>query len=203
MKPILAVTFALVSAITSSWVFAAEGDPERGKAKSAPCAACHAADGNSANPIWPKIAGQHANYLAKQLSDFKAGDRQNDLMAGMVAGLSEQDMQDLAAFYAEQELKIGESKGQNLALGEQIYRSGNAETGVAACASCHGPKGLGNPPAGFPRISGQHAPYTVNTLKAFASGDRANDRAAMMRDLAARMTDKEMQAVADYLAGLK
>jgi len=201
MKPILAVTLAFVSALSTSQVFAA-GDPQQGEAKSKPCVACHAADGNSANPTWPKIAGQHANYLAKQLSDFKSGERKNDLMAGMVAGLSGQDMQDLAAYYARQELKIGESRGGNLDLGERIYRSGNAESGVAACAACHGPRGLGNPPAGFPRVSGQHAPYTVSTLKAFAKGERANDRAAMMRGLASRMTEQEMQAVADYLAGL-
>jgi len=180
----------------------AAGDAAAGQAKAAACASCHGADGNSANPDWPKLAGQHDKYLAKQLADFKAGNRKNAMMAPMAAGLSEQDMADIAAFFSSQTLSGGKADPKLVDAGEKLYRGGNATTGVAACMACHGPSGMGNPQANFPRLSGQHAAYTVLQLKAFHSGERANDAGKMMQNIAARMTDAEMQQVASYIEGL-
>lgn len=180
----------------------AKGDPAAGKTKSATCAGCHGADGNSANPEWPKLAGQHPDYLEKQLANFKSGERQNAMMSPMAMPLSEQDMADLAAFYAGQALNGGEADPALVALGERIYRGGNLSTGVAACMGCHGPTGSGNGPANFPSLKGQHAAYTASQLKAFRAGERANDAGKMMRNIAAKMTDKEMEAVASYIQGL-
>lgn len=181
----------------------AAGDAAAGKAKAAACAACHQADGNSVNPEWPKIAGQHAGYLEKQLHDFKQGtERNNALMTGQVAALTDEDMANLAAFFASQETAIGSADEAKLALGEQIYRAGNPETGLPACMACHGPDGAGNGAAKFPSVSGQHTVYVVNQLKAFASGERSNDLNRMMRDVAAKMSAEEMEAVASYMQGL-
>ena len=172
------------------------------------CAACHAADGNSAAAANPKLAGQFYEYLNKQLVNFKpqAGKkaaRDNAVMAGMVASLSAADMQNVAAYYAAQKLKPATAKDKDLAaLGQKIYRGGNAATTVAACSGCHGPTGAGIP-AQYPRISGQFAEYVEAQLKAFRSGARANDPNGMMRGVAARMTDREILAVAEYVAGLR
>jgi cytochrome c553 len=180
----------------------AAGDAAAGKTKAATCAACHGADGNSANPEWPKLAGQHQDYLLKQLKEFKSGERQNALMAGQVAALNEQDMADLAAYFASLEGSIGEADSAQVELGQSLYRAGNSRSGVAACAACHSPTGAGNPQAKFPRLSGQHATYTAIQLKAFRSGERANDAGQMMRNIAAKMTDAEIAAVAQYVQGL-
>ena len=180
----------------------AVGDLAAGKTKAAACAACHGADGNSANPEWPKLAGQHEKYMVKQLADFKAGERNNAMMAPMAAGLSEQDMADIAAYYGSQTLTGGKADPALVDAGEKLYRGGNTTTGVAACIACHAPNGMGNPQANFPRLSGQHAAYIVNQLKAFRAGERANDAGKMMQNIAARMTDAEMQAVASYIEGL-
>lgn len=194
---------AIISMAGGASTALAAGDPAAGKAKSATCAGCHGMDGNSANPEWPKLAGQHAGYLEKQLHDFKAGtERNNAMMAPMVAPLSEQDMADLAAFYSEQTLQIGAADKALVDLGEKIYRGGNPASGVAACIGCHGPTGKGNPAANFPSLSGQHATYTENQLKAFASGQRKNDAGKMMRSTASKMTPQEMAAVASYVQGL-
>ncbi|MGP1677648.1 MAG: c-type cytochrome [Burkholderiales bacterium] len=172
------------------------------------CAACHAADGNSQVAINPKLAGQIPEYLYKQLTDFKAAagkkaERDNSLMAGMVAGLSAEDMRNLSAYFAGQVAKPGVAKSKDLvALGQRIYRGGIASEGVAACASCHGPNGAGMP-AQYPRLSGQHAEYVEAQLKAFRSGSRANDANASMRGVAGRLSDREIEAVADYVAGLR
>jgi cytochrome c553 len=172
------------------------------------CAACHAADGNSAAAANPKLAGQFYDYLHKQLANFKAQDgkkaaRDNAVMAGMVANLSAADMQNVAAFYASQKLKPAAAKEKELAaLGQKVYRGGNAATGVAACAGCHGPSGAGIP-AQYPRISGQFAEYVEAQLKAFRAGTRVNDPNGMMRGVAVRMTDREIQGVAEYVAGLR
>jgi cytochrome c553 len=172
------------------------------------CAACHAADGNSAAAANPKLAGQFYEYLQKQLVNFKAQDgkkaaRDNAVMAGMVANLSAADVQNVAAFYASQKLKPAVAKDKELAaLGQKVYRGGNTATGVAACAGCHGPSGAGIP-AQYPRISGQFAEYVEAQLKAFRAGTRANDPNSMMRGVAARMTDREIQGVAEYVAGLR
>jgi cytochrome c553 len=172
------------------------------------CAACHAADGNSAAAANPKLAGQFYDYLHKQLANFKAQDgkkaaRDNAVMAGMVANLSAADMQNVAAFYASQKLKPAAAKDKELAaLGQKVYRGGNTAAGVAACAGCHGPSGAGIP-AQYPRISGQFAEYVEAQLKAFRAGTRVNDPNGMMRGVAVRMTDREIQGVAEYVAGLR
>lgn len=181
----------------------AAGDPEAGKAKAASCAACHGADGNSVNPEWPKLAGQHAAYLAKQLYYFQDGERENATMSGMVANLSDQDMQDIAAFYASQKSTIGEADPELVELGERLYRAGNPESGVAPCMGCHGPNGAGNPAALYPALRGQHAKYIENQLHGFAEGARHNENARkMMQLLAERMTNREIRAVASYIQGL-
>lgn len=181
---------------------APEGNPDAGKQKAQACAGCHGPDGNSASPTFPKLAGQHASYTYKQLMDFKQGNRENAIMAGQVSGLSEQDMADLAAFYAQQEPSIGSASKGKVTLGENIYRGGIAEKNVSACIACHGPAGKGNPPAVFPLLSGQHAEYVSSTLKAFRSGERRNDAGMMMRGVVQRMTDEEIAAVASYISGL-
>ena len=172
------------------------------------CAACHAADGNSAAAANPKLAGQLYDYLHKQLANFKPqggkkAERDNAVMAGMTANLSAADMKDIAAYYASQKLKPAMARDKELAaLGQRIYRGGNTASGMAACAGCHGPTGMGMP-AQYPRISGQFAEYVELQLKAFRAGTRANDPSGMMRGVAVRMSDREIQAVAEYAAGLR
>lgn len=172
------------------------------------CAACHAADGNSQIAANPKLAGQFYEYLHKQLVNYKPqggkkAERDNAVMAGMVANLSPADMRDVAAYYAAQKLKPAAARDKELAaLGQKIYRGGNAATGVAACAGCHGPAGAGMP-VQYPRIAGQFPEYVEAQLKAFRAGARANDPNGMMRGVAARMTDREIQAVSEYVAGLR
>jgi cytochrome c553 len=179
------------------------GDPARGQQLSQTCAACHGSDGNSVNPEWPKIAGQHAEYIHKQLMDYKSGRRENALMAGQVANLDEQDMRDLGAFYARQQLSPGTADEAVAERGERIYRGGIPASGVAACTACHGPTGQGNPAAMFPVVAGQHARYNSDQLRYFRSEQRANDNGRMMRNLAARMSDADIRAVAEYMAGLR
>lgn len=165
------------------------------------CAACHGADGNSAISLNPKLAGQHPEYLEKQLAEFKSGKRANAVMSGMAAGLSEQEMKDIAAYFSAKKLTLGQAtKNGAGSLGEKIYRGGIAATGVPACAACHSPNGAGLPKQ-FPRLGGQHADYTLAQLKTFRTGERAN--APMMMAIAAKMTDAEMAAVADYIQGLR
>ncbi|MDP3777344.1 MAG: cytochrome c4 [Methylotenera sp.] len=165
------------------------------------CAACHAADGNSAISLNPKLAGQHPEYLEKQLMEFKSGKRANAIMSGMAAGLTDVEMKELAAYFAAKPTTLAKAKSNGVgSVGEKIYRAGNAATNVPACAACHSPNGAGLPKQ-FPRLSGQHADYTLAQLKAFRSGERAN--APMMMAIAAKMSDAEMAAVADYIQGLR
>jgi cytochrome c553 len=165
------------------------------------CAACHGADGNSTISLNPKLAGQHPEYLLKQLTNFKEGKRVNAVMAGMVANLSKEDMQSLAKYYASQKQTLGKAKSNGVgSLGEKIYRGGVAATGVPACAACHGANGAGIPKQ-YPRLAGQHADYALQQLRTFRTAERAN--APMMMTIAAKMTDAEMQAVADYMQGLR
>ena len=202
MKNWLVLTLGILVSVAMLPAQAA-GDPEAGKTKAASCAACHGADGNSVNPEWPKLAGQHEGYLVKQLTYFKHGERDNDTMKGMSAGLSERDREDLAAFYASQKASIGAADPELVVLGQKLYRSGNAESGVAPCMGCHGPSGAGNPAADYPALRGQHAKYVENQLHGFASGTRHNESAIkMMQMLASRMTNREIQAVASYIQGL-
>jgi cytochrome c553 len=180
----------------------AAGDAAAGKAKAAACAGCHGPDGNSTNPEWPKLAGQHVAYLEKQLREFKAGKRVNATMNGMAAPLSDQDIADISAHYASQKVRLGVADPAAVELGRKLYQGGNAETGIAACMSCHGPAGSGNPLARFPSLSGQHASYVAKSLQDYRSGSRENDPNAMMRRVAERLTDREIKALAEYVAGL-
>lgn len=203
----------LVSGLVASFhVIAApeapKADPAKGQQLSATCAACHAADGNSVISANPKLAGQIPEYLHKQLRDFKAEGgkpalRNSPVMMGMVAGLSSQDMMDLAAYFGSQKLKPEQAKNKDvLALGQKIWRAGIAEKGVAACAGCHGAKGEGIP-AQYPRLSGQYTDYTAAQLQAFRNGARANDANKVMRSIAARLSDEEVKAVSEYATGLR
>ncbi len=180
----------------------AAADAAAGKAASAACAGCHGADGNSANPEWPKLAGQGAPYLIKELHNFKGGERKNATMAPMAMGLSDQDMENLAAYFSSQSMSQGAADKALVDLGQKIYRGGNPASGAAACIGCHGPTGDGNPAAKFPRLAGQHAKYVEIQLHAFKSGERDNDAGKMMRNIASKLTDKEIQAVASYVQGL-
>lgn len=179
----------------------ATGIPE----KSQICATCHGVDGNSTVGLWPKLAGQHENYLIKELMNFKAmdkGGRNDPTMVGMVQNLSEQDIHELAAYYAKQKETPGSAKAELVSLGERIYRGGNLKTGVSACIACHGPTGNGNALANYPKLGGQQAEYTMAELKKFRAGARSNDPNSIMRDIAKRMTDEEIQAVSEYVSGL-
>ena len=180
----------------------AAGNAAAGEKKAGVCVGCHGPNGNSTNPSWPKLAGQGAAYLAKQLADFKSGARQDPIMAGQVAALSAQDMADLAAYFAKQTVSPGSADKKKLTLGQNIYRGGNKVKGVAACIGCHGPAGSGNPAAKFPALSSQHSAYVVKTMKDFRSAARSNDPSKMMRDIAKRMTDAEIEAIASYVTGL-
>jgi cytochrome c553 len=178
---------------------------DAGRQKSQVCVACHMDDGNSVVPAWPKIAGQPEKYFIEQLNAFKMGDkggRFNPVMMSFAAALSDQDMADLAAFYASQKTTPGATQQNFVALGEKIYRGGNSVTAVPACSACHSPRAEGNIPAGFPPLSGQHPDYIIEQLKAFKSGARSNDVNGIMRDIAKRMTDEEIQAVSNYVSGL-
>jgi cytochrome c553 len=165
------------------------------------CVACHGVDGNATLPAYPKLAGQHAPYLVKQLTEFKSGKRANAIMAGFAGALSEADMTQIAAWVAQQKPSLGVAKNKaTIAWGEKIYRGGIAAKGVPACAGCHSPNGAGIP-SQYPRLAGQNIDYTVAQLKAFREGLRANGPS--MLTIAARLSDKEIAAVADYIAGLR
>jgi cytochrome c553 len=167
------------------------------------CAACHAIDGNSAITANPKLAGQHPEYLYKQLTNFKSGERANAVMSGMAGMLSDADMHAVAEYFSKQTLNLGQAKKNGAgSLGEKIYRAGIQANSVPACASCHGPAGDGLP-VKYPRLGGQHTEYVLNQLRQFRLGARANDEAKVMRTIAAKLTDQEMEAVADYIQGLR
>jgi len=188
--------------LVSGYSFAAGGDPAKGKTLTQTCAACHSADGNSVSPIWPKLAGQHASYIVKQLNDFKEGRRVNAMMTPMVAPLSEQDMEDLAAYFASQKTTLGSAKPELIETGQLIYRAGDSLTGVPACMACHGPAGFGNPGASYPSLRGQHAQYTATQLKMFKSEERNNDENNIMQTIAGSMTNAQIEAVSEYIQGL-
>ena len=200
-RPLIAL-LAIVSLTFAAGVMAAEGSADAGKQKSTACAACHGPDGNSANGQFPNLAGQHASYIYGQLKAFKSGDRKNAIMNGQAANLSDQDMKDLAAYFSSQTMKIGAANKDLVKKGENIYRGGDASKGLPACIGCHGPAGWGNAPAKFPRIGGQKPTYVVTQLQNYASGDRTTDPNGMMRDIASKLSDDEMKAVASYVSGL-
>lgn len=181
-----------------------KGDPKAGEAKAAVCAACHGAKGVSAVPAWPKLAGQAATYTYAQLKHFKDGSRNNAVMAGQVAALSDQDMQDLAAYYAAQEISPGVASEDAVTKAEKLYRAGDAARGVPACAACHGPNGVGNPASGYPQLGGQHADYTSLQLNAYRAGERkAGTNGQMMASVAAKLTDEDIAALSSYINGLQ
>ena len=198
----------VIAVLTASFVglipnlLLAEGDAAAGQAKSALCGSCHGVDGNSLMAMNPKLAGQSARYMVKQLQEFKSGARESAIMASMVLSLSDQDMEDIAAWYSSQQPTIQGANPESIELAERLYRGGNSEIAVAACSACHSPTGKGNAPAGFPLLSGQHAEYTLQQLKNFRSGARQNDGSAMMRTVVERLTDKELEALASYVSGL-
>lgn len=210
MKKMLTTLSAVVLMAGAVSVHAA-GDPEAGKAKTAVCAACHGADGNSMVPNFPKLAGQSAKYTVKQLKDMKEGKRNVPEMAAFLPGLSDQDMEDIAAYYASQSTKVGKADPALVELGQKVYRAGNAESGVTACAACHGARGKGMPAAGYPALSGQHAGYIESQLKAFRAAGRGDEagpyrdndgESMMMRATAARLSDSEIKALSSYINGL-
>ncbi|BBP01907.1 c-type cytochrome [Sulfuriferula nivalis] len=204
------MAFAAFAALTAFSTAHAEdtavkGDPAKAQQLvTTVCAACHGADGNSTSPTYPKLAGQHAEYITKQLMNFKSGDRKNPIMFGIVTSnnLTPENMKDLGAYFASQTEKPGMAKDKELVeAGEKIYKGGNAASGVPACAACHGPTGAGIP-VQFPRLASQHKEYIYTQLNNFRLGDRANDGGKMMRTIAAKLTDQEMKAVAEYISGL-
>lgn len=185
------------------------GNAEDGKNKSQLCGTCHGTDGNSMIELNPNLAGQHAKYLSKQLKEFRlasqtggAEGRNNAVMNGMSAALSDQDIADLSAYFASQEAKPLTTPEDVVAAGEALYRGGDLDRGITACIACHGPRGNGTGLSGFPKISGQHATYTKAQLQAFRSGERANDLNGMMRDIAMKLTDDDIEILSKYLGGL-
>jgi cytochrome c553 len=178
-----------------------KADPAKGQAIAAVCQACHTADGSRGIPANPILQNQHPEYLVKQLTEYKSGTRKNAIMQGFAATLSEEDMKNVAAFYAGKKAQPGFAQNKDtVALGESIWRGGITAKGLPACASCHGPNGAGMP-VQYPRMGGQHADYTLTQLTNFASGARANN--AQMMTIAGKMSEAEMKAVADFAAGLR
>jgi len=208
MKPVARVSVGLALIFLAAWALAAEpaptakADPAKGATiATATCAACHSADGSRGTAANPILQGQHPDYIAKQLADFKAGKRNNAIMKPLASALSEADMKNVAAFYAAKQAKPGFAKNKDLAsLGEKLYRGGAADRMIPACAGCHSPNGAGMP-AQYPRLAGQHADYAEAQLVAFRSGARGNN--AVMTGVAAKLNDREIKALADYIAGLR
>ncbi len=202
MKKLIVLFVACFGIPQFAW---AEADLKAGEAKAVVCAGCHGAEGNSAVPNFPKLAGQNAKYIAKQLDDIKKGQRKVVEMTGLLDEMNEQDFLNIGAYFESKKMQLAGSNNdkQQLELGGRVYRAGNHETSVSACSGCHSPTGQGNSPAGFPRLSGQHPEYIVNQLKAFRNDIRTNDGDnATMRGVAAHMSDKEIDAVANFIAGL-
>lgn len=210
------MTKALLNTIAHRWIAPlilvslgigsahAAGDIEAGKARATQggCAGCHGVDGKGLTPAQPNLAGQNANYLAKQLHEFKSGERNNAIMTGMAAGLSDEDIENVSAFYESLPPIAGVAEKEDLQRGTDIYRGGISAAGIPACSGCHGANGNGNPAAGWPALSGQSAEYTKIQLEAFRSKLRANDSNAMMRSIAERLTDAEIKAVSNFIMGL-
>lgn len=182
-----------------------EGSVDAGKRKAITCTACHGAEGNSVNPLWPNIAGQHANYLAGQLGAFKNGARKDPLMASQAMLLSDSDMRDLAVYFESLPAAAAAvADPATVDKGEALYRGGDSSKGVAACLACHGPTGRGNPAADYPALQGQHATYTAKQLRDYASGARTSDgKTRMMREIAARLSEADIVALASYVQGLR
>lgn len=200
---------ALTLSVLASCSVWAQGNIEAGKAKSQTCVACHGADGNSAIAMYPKLAGQHAKYLEKQLQDLKLGmtsggkqGRYDPVMSGMAMPLSDEDIADLSAYYASLPISENSTPEDVVEQGKALYTAGDAERGLTACIACHGARGNGTELSGFPKISGQHADYIKAQLTKFRDGTRNNDMNAMMRDIAKKMTDEDIEVLSKYVGGL-
>lgn len=199
MKKVLIGMLVVMGASSAA---VAQGNPEAGKALTAVCAACHGADGNSALVNFPKLAGQQQGYLLKQLKDIKSGSRAVIEMTGLLSGYSDENLTDIAAYFASNAVVTGQADPELVEAGKALYRSGNAKTGVPACMACHGPAGKGLNSAAFPSLAGQHAGYTAAQLKKFQNNERVNDPAEIMQDIAFKMNDREIKAVSSYIQGL-
>ena len=197
------VLVSLLLTLGLTGVAQAAGDAEAGKGKVAVCGACHGADGNSPAPNFPKLAGQGERYLLKQLHDIKSGARPVVEMTGMLDNLSDQDMADIAAYFASQKMSVGAADPKLVERGEALFRGGKREEGMPACTGCHSPDGAGLAAAGFPHLGGQHAQYVAKQLTDFREGDRTNDGDAMiMRAIAAKLSNKDIEAVSSFIQGL-
>ncbi|RXU66341.1 MULTISPECIES: c-type cytochrome [Pseudomonas] len=197
----LLVSLLLTLGITG--VAHAAGDAAAGQAKAAVCGACHGPDGNSMAPNFPKLAGQGEKYLDKQLHDIKSGKRQVLEMTGLLTNLSDQDLADIAAYFAIQKGSVGAADPKVVARGEELFRGGKLDQGMPACTGCHSPNGAGNAAAGFPHLGGQHAQYVAKQLTDFREGNRTNDGDTMvMRSIAAKLSNKDIEAVSSYIQGL-
>jgi cytochrome c553 len=183
----------------------AQGTADAGQTKAVTCSACHGADGNSVTPEWPSLAGQHPQYIVRQLESYRVGERLDAGMRGSASTLSDQDMLDIAAYYSSQALTPKGAVPERVSLGQQIYRGGIPERGIAACIACHGLSGKGNLLAGYPRVSNQHASYLATTIRAYAAGTRRSDAELnqMMRNVAEMLLDDEIEALASYMQGLQ
>jgi cytochrome c553 len=202
MKKIIICSIALMFALSTT---AQAGDAAAGKTKAAACGGCHGADGNSMVPTFPKLAGQNEKYIVRELHAFKTSTgRSNPLMLGMAAPLSDTDMADIGAYFQTQKISAAAtSDASKLAMGREIYNGGDLTKGVPACKACHSPTGSGNPGEGYPQLKGQYVAYTLAQLQAFKSGARTTDDKALMRDIVAKLSDAELEAVANYIASLK
>ncbi|MFV9654218.1 c-type cytochrome [Pseudomonas sp. NY15366] len=197
------VLVSLLLTLGLTGVAQAAGDAEAGQGKVAVCGACHGADGNSPAPNFPKLAGQGERYLLKQLHDIKSGNRQVVEMTGMLDNLSDQDMADIAAYFASQKMSVGAADPKLVQRGEALFRGGKLEEGMPACTGCHSPDGAGLAAAGFPKLGGQHAQYVAKQLTDFREGNRTNDGDAMiMRAIAAKLSNKDIEAVSSFIQGL-
>jgi cytochrome c553 len=207
MRPVFAVALFLTGVAHAGPDPFVGGDAEAGAAKAAVCTACHGPGGNSINPEWPSLAGQHALYTYEQLKVLKSGERRSPVMGPQAAGLSDQDMRDLAAYYATQTPKPGVASPDSLEVADPLYRAGDAERGLPACIACHGPQGKGNAAAGYPRVAGQHATYNAAVLRVLrslpANEFPVGSPVRIMAEVASLLTDAEIDALASYLNGLQ
>jgi cbb3-type cytochrome c oxidase subunit III len=196
------ISFTLILLLIVPISFSMAGDVEAGKSKSMVCSACHGQDGNSINPLWPSLAGQHKQYTIHTLRAYQNGTRVDAVMQAQVMALTEQDLEDIAAYYNAQTMQKKDYDYGLAKKGESLYRGGNASTGVAACIACHGPTGRGNPGAGYPSLAGQHAEYTADALKGYIKTERKAGLNDMMQSLAPRLTAEEIEAVSEYIQAL-
>ena len=198
----ICISFTLILLLIAPISFSMAGDVEAGKSKSIVCSACHGQDGNSINPLWPSLAGQHKQYTIHTLRAYQNGTRVDAVMQAQVMALTEQDLEDIAAYYNAQTMQKKDYDYGLAKKGESLYRGGNASTGVAACIACHGPTGRGNPGAGYPSLAGQHAGYTKDALKDYTNTERKAGLNDMMQSLATRLTAEEIEAVSEYIQAL-